>query len=101
MGDRFPSMGMKAMLARFPRATHCVQMRVFSRDAVVSFEGPATKAHAQLVLDTALQTHIDGEKAAMAATLQMIASCSDLEEIHKMARAAAPRCDEPLKEPVK
>ena len=48
--SRFPT-GMRALLAKYPEASHVVQLRVFDRDGnVVAFEGPVSVGEAQVIL---------------------------------------------------
>lgn len=49
--SRFPSMGMKALLAKHPKAERCVQIRIFNRDGdVIELEGPCTNEEAKAIV---------------------------------------------------
>jgi hypothetical protein len=52
---KFPSKGMRAMLAEFPDAERIVQLRIFQRDGgMLSVEGPITADEAKTIFGAAV-----------------------------------------------
>lgn len=55
MTTRFPAKGMKALLAKFPKAEKLVQLRIFDREGnVLCLEGPITADEASAIARRAL-----------------------------------------------